>query len=109
MGKTTLTISLVILLALVSSPFFSSVGASSIMWSQTYGGDGTDGCTSMVQTADGGFVLFGFTQSFGPDAWLVKTDEHGNMEWNKTVGGATSFIQTMDGGFAFEQGARVGV
>jgi hypothetical protein len=60
-----------------------------MMWSQTYGGDGMDVCTSMVQTADGGFVLFGFAHSFGTEsAWLVKTDEHGNMEWNTTIGGA---------------------
>ena len=61
-----------------------------------------DACTSMVQTDDGGFALFGFAYSFGTDAWLVKTDAYGNMEWNKTIGGgaAASFIQTLDGGFA---------
>lgn len=45
--------------------------------------------------------MFGFAYSFGTDAWLVKTDAYGNMEWNKTIGGAASFIQTLDGGFAF--------
>lgn len=62
-----------------------------------------DVCTSMIHTADGGFVLFGFTESFETsNAWFVKTDAYGNMEWNKTVsGGVNSFIQTLDGGFAF--------
>jgi len=98
-----LFLSFVSLFVLASLPLIGSVYASSMMWSQTYGGDGMDACTSMVQTADGGFVLFGFTESFGtPSPWLVKTDAYGNIEWNKTVsGGGNSFFQTLDGGFAF--------
>jgi len=97
-----LFLSFVSLFVLASLPLIGSVYASSMMWSQTYGGDGMDACTSMVQTADGGFVLFGFTHSFEiASDWLVKTDEYGNMEWNKTIGGGASFIQTLDGGFAF--------
>lgn len=90
-----------LLFVLLSFPFVRSVESSSEMWSQTYGGDDMDACTDMVETADGGFVLFGFAQSFGNVAWLVKTDVYGNMEWNKTIGYAVSFIQTLDGGFAF--------
>jgi predicted secreted protein len=84
--------------------------ASQMMWSQAYGGANEDASTSLVQTADGRYALVGFTQSFGngdTDAWLVKTDEYGNMEWNKTYGeteseeDATSLIQTLDGGYAF--------
>jgi len=97
-----LFLSFVSFFVLVSLPLIGSVFASAELWSQTYGGDDMDACTSMVQTADGGFALFGFAHSFGTDAWLVKTDAYGNMEWNKTIGGgATSFIQTLDGGFAF--------
>jgi hypothetical protein len=38
------------------------------------------------------------------DAWLVKTDANGNMQWNKTYGGtnddyAFSVVQTGDGGY----------
>jgi hypothetical protein len=89
------------LLILASLPLIGSVSASSELWSKTYGGDGMDACLSMVQTDDGGFVLFGFAHSFGTDAWLVKTDADGNMQWNRTVDGASSFIQTLEGGFAF--------
>jgi hypothetical protein len=84
--RTKLAVSVLIFFIFVSSQF-SSVFASSIIWSQTYGGEGRDICTSMIQTADGGFVLFGFAESFEvSSAWLVKTDAYGNMEWIKTYG-----------------------
>jgi hypothetical protein len=101
MSPKKLILSFVSVFVLVSLPLICSVSASSELWSQTYGGDGMDACTSMVQTADGGFALFGFAHSFGTGTgWLVKTDAYGNMEWNRTIDGA-SFIQTSDGGFAF--------
>jgi hypothetical protein len=79
------------------------------LWSKTYGGDGKDASTSLVETSDGGYALAGFTYPSGngdSDALLIKTDQNGNMEWNKTFGGpdnydAASLIQTSDGGFAF--------
>jgi hypothetical protein len=100
--NSTILVLLVISVGAVSFPLISTVVASSIIWSKTFGGDDMDACTSMLETADGGFALFGFAHSFGTDAWLVKTDAYGNMEWNKTVGGSVnSFIQTLDSGFAF--------
>jgi len=83
------------------------VGASS-MWSQTYGGTEKDGALSLVQTSDGGYAMVGYTCSFGAgedDFWLIKTDEVGKMQWNRTYGGtgsdiAISLIETSDGGYA---------
>ena len=70
---------------LISFTLVSLVGASSEMWSKTYG-SGTG--HSLVETSGGGFaiaaVVFG-----GADFWLVKTDSYGNMEWNKTYGKTT--------------------
>jgi hypothetical protein len=86
---------------LISFTLVNLVGASSEMWSKTYG-SGTG--HSLVETSDSGFaiaaVVFG-----GADFWLVKTDSYGNMEWNKTYGGtgyerAKALIETSDGGFA---------
>ena len=68
---------------------FVSVWASS-GWSQTYGGPDADGALSLIQTADGGYCLAGYTRSFGAgkeDIWLVKVDSSGNMQWNRTYGG----------------------
>jgi len=79
-----------------------------LIWNKTYGGVGWDRARSLVQTSDGGFALAGQVSSFGAgsdDFWLVKTDLHGNLQWNKTYGGsgrdiAYSLVQTSDGGYA---------
>jgi predicted secreted protein len=94
-----------LVLLLVSSAV--SVGASSV-WSKTYGGAGFDGALSLIQTADGGYCLAGYTSSFGAgeeDVWLLKVDGSGDMQWNRTYGGeeadfAFSVIATSDGGYA---------
>lgn len=102
-------------------------GYGNVMWGQTYG-SGDNQANSVVQTANGGYVLAGNTFTYGAgasDAWLVKTDSHGNIIWNQTYGGAGlvtlhsgagdavvgsdgtgydfaySLIQTSDGGLAF--------
>jgi hypothetical protein len=81
-------------------------------WEGIYGGLFFDAAYSLVQAADNGFVLAGFTNSYGAgqyDAYLVKTDSMGIMEWNYTYtgvwsgtqyDGAYAVIQTHDGGFA---------
>jgi FlaG/FlaF family flagellin (archaellin) len=79
-----------------------------LMWSQTYGGTGYDCGYSVVKTRDGGYALAGSTASVGAgadDFWLIKTDEYGCMEWNRTYGGtdvdvAQSLVATSDGGYA---------
>jgi hypothetical protein len=62
----------------------------------------------MIQTADGGYALACNQRSFftgSLDAWLIKTDAAGNIQWNVTYGGAGwdgahSIIATSDGGYA---------
>jgi len=90
------------LFVLVSLLFVGYVGASSEMWSQTYGGTGSDVAYALVETSDGGFAIAGGTQ-------LVKTDEFGNMEWNKTYGEGSlcSLVETSDGGFAIAGGTQL--
>jgi hypothetical protein len=78
-----------------------------VQWAKTYGGLGWDEATSVQQTYDGGYIVAGWTISFGAgdyDAFLVKTDENGNVQWAKTYGGtywdqASSVQQTSDGGY----------
>ncbi|MFO7676999.1 MAG: PKD domain-containing protein [Thermoplasmatota archaeon] len=76
-------------------------------WLKTFGGSNNDGGRSVRQTPDGGYIIAGYTSSFGAgsvDAYLIKTDASGNIEWTKTHGGSSTdgayCIQlTSDGGF----------
>ena len=76
-------------------------------WNKTFGGIGSEKAKSVWQTSDGGYILAGYTTSYGSgstDAWLVKTDLNGNEQWNKTFGGtrsdrANSVQQTADGNY----------
>ena len=71
-------------------------------------GSAEDQSHSMVQVADGGYVLAGNTSSFGAggrDVYVVKINKDGKLLWTKTIGGPSddngrSIVQTPDGGFA---------
>lgn len=77
------------------------------VWVKTFGGIKSDSARSIKQTLDGGFIIAGWTKSYGSgsyDIYLVKTDNHGNKEWDKTFGGknadfGSSVQQTSDGGY----------
>jgi hypothetical protein len=79
-----------------------------VEWTQTYGGMEDDGAEAIIQTADEGFALAGFTRSYGAgnsDAWLIKTDKNGIVEWNQSYGGelddkALHLYQLPNGNFA---------
>jgi len=76
-------------------------------WNHTYGGDEGEKGFSGHQTDDGGYIITGYTWSFGNgenDIWLIKTDSLGQEEWNKTFGetgneAGESVQQTSDGGY----------
>jgi hypothetical protein len=59
-------------------------------WYRTFGGEENDRAYSVQQTADGGYIIAGDTESFGAgnsDVYLVKIDEEGDEEWSRTFGG----------------------
>ena len=86
-----------------------------IQWQNTIGGSGEERLWSMQQTADGGYILGGWSYSNisgdktensngVSDLWIVKTDALGNILWQNTIGGSFydelwSIRQTADGGY----------
>ena len=70
-----------------------------IQWQKTYSGIGEDriavptdpASEAIQQTSDGGYIVVGYTNSFGDkyhtDIWILKLDEEGNIQWQKTYGG----------------------
>jgi len=74
-------------------------------WNRTFGSRSADDAASVKQTADGGYILAGYTSRSGNnDLWLIRTDKNGTEEWNRTIGGpgneeANSVAETADGGY----------
>jgi hypothetical protein len=74
---------------------------------QTFGGINIDRGTCIRETTDHGFIIAGFTNSYGAggyDAYLIKTDSLLDTLWTKTYGGtdwdfANCVQQTTDGGY----------
>jgi hypothetical protein len=61
-----------------------------VQWSNTYGGKDLDNGWAVLQTSDDGFIITGFTRSFGNggyDVYVVKTDAAGKKQWDKAFGG----------------------
>jgi hypothetical protein len=86
-----------------------------IQWQKCFGGTAEDSFNSVWQTADGGYIAAGYTYSTNgdvagnhgyEDAWVVKTDASGNLQWRKCLGGTDydefkQIQQTTDGGYIF--------
>jgi hypothetical protein len=94
------------------------------IWDKTFGGSSDDYLSSLQQTADGGYILGGKSDSGissdksqpnnGPiytfDYWVVKTDASGNKLWEKTFGGNDndnlgSILQTSGGEYILSGGS----
>ncbi len=60
-----------------------------VLWQNNFGGAGTDFPFNISLATDGGYVLAGYTSSFGAgsnDVYVVKTDSQGNLEWQNWFG-----------------------
>jgi uncharacterized delta-60 repeat protein len=78
-----------------------------LTWAKTAGGAETDSAYSVKQTSDFGYIVAGFTSSYGAgnnEAFLLKYDSSGTLTWARTAGGsdadyAHSVLQKKDGGY----------
>jgi hypothetical protein len=68
-----------------------------LIWEKTIGGTNFDVARAMVKTQDNGFLIAGSSRSADGDvsenkgqndAWALKVDNEGNLEWETTIGGA---------------------
>ncbi|MDI6862989.1 MAG: hypothetical protein QMC97_06360 [Pseudothermotoga sp.] len=77
------------------------------IWQKAFGGSEWDVAYSIRQTTDGGYIVAGYTESFGAgeeDVYVLKLDADGNKLWEKTFGEeysdeAYSIQQTNDEGY----------
>lgn len=96
--------------------------AGEIVWQYTYGGTADESFRDLQITSDGGYVMTGWTYSFGElfntdlnnSAWVLKIDGVGAVDWQKaysypydnegeTINApdwAYAVVQTLDGGYA---------
>lgn len=85
-----------------------------VEWVKTFGGSMDDEALSVVESSDGGYVAFGYTQSIDGDItdktatdsdfWVLKLTKDGEVAWSKTYGGSSDdrgqkIIKTSDNGY----------
>jgi len=86
------------------------------LWSRVYGGNNDERAWSVEPTSDGGFVVVGWTGSFGngaSDFYIIKTDADGDSVWTRTFGSEWSdegrdILETADGGYVFAGKRAIG-
>ncbi|OGF67962.1 MAG: hypothetical protein A2Y62_18365 [Candidatus Fischerbacteria bacterium RBG_13_37_8] len=62
-----------------------------VEWQKTYGGAADDEVYAIQETNDRGYIVAGFTNSFGAgnyDFWVLKLNEYGTIVWQRTYGGS---------------------
>lgn len=97
-----------------------------IVWQKSFGYQGADSGTTLIQTNDQGFLITGVLdvtasngegntsrnsqRHAGGDYWALKLDNSGNLQWSRYFGGnftdtPTGIVQTNDNGFIIAGGS----
>lgn len=80
-----------------------------VQWAKIFGGSNFEVGNDVLQTNDNGYIIAGRSMSFGTtseDAFLLKTDDVGNMQWVRAFGGdgtdaANSIFEATNGDIIF--------
>lgn len=87
---------------------WQSLSLQSKRASSLIGGSGTEYIKQVLQTADGGCIIAGYTTSNnngtftgftnygGQDAWVLKLDQGGKIQWQHLMGGTGTFDMFQD-------------
>jgi hypothetical protein len=76
---------------------FETDTAGNIGWMKNYGGNEDDRNNGMIRTNDGGYLLYGISDSDNGDitgnhgyfdGWLIKLSSAGSVQWQKSIGGS---------------------
>lgn len=89
-------------------------GGGNRLWLKTYRGNGYNDAHCVREVSGGGFIIAGETKSkngYDHDVYVVRTDEKGDLVWEKTFGGercdyAWSVLQVNDGGYILAGGTE---
>ncbi len=93
--------------------FTTTAQPTCINWQHSFGGSSDDELGCIQKTSDGGYISAGYSRSADGDItgnhglydyWVIKHDNAGNMEWQRSFGGAVSdygftIRQTNNGGY----------
>ncbi len=96
-----------------STQEISTEDSGEVLWQRSYGGSNDDQAYSISVVPDGGFIVAGSSESMdgditnpigNTDAWVLKLDEEGNLQWQTSIGGSGQdtiheISPTSDGGF----------
>jgi hypothetical protein len=88
--------------------------AGDTLWTRAIGGPGADFGWDILTARDDGYIIVGFTNSFGAggdDVYVIRTDAEGSALWTRTYGGsgderAWAFHETSDGGYVIAAQTR---
>jgi hypothetical protein len=105
---------------LLSFIFVLSVQAQEKEWDKTLGGGENEFLYEILQTNDSGYIVVGSSLSGatgdktdgGRGLWIVKLNEDGNKEWDKTYAFNYTFSvvkQTKDGGYIMGGSSNAGI
>jgi hypothetical protein len=90
-------------------------GDGNLLWEKTIGGTGEDELYNLKSSADGNYIMSGWTFSTdgdvsfnhgNADAWIVKVNDQGDIVFEKTYGGSNQDVAfdatpVSDGGYIF--------